>query len=263
MPSEASPDDYAYCARQARAHDYDRYLAALTAPNRLREHLLALIAFNDELARVRDAVTEPALGDIRFAWWREAVNEGLTGGQNDHPVARALATTVRVFDLDGHYLHAMIDTRARDLDDEPFRDIDELEAYADGTSANLAQLMLGVLGASDANAMTAGRRIGTAWGLIAALKTMPLLRGRGRNLLSGELAFGQVMDKIDDHLVLARGQARHVPRKALPAMLSAVIGDMYVERLRHAGEGASVQDLYIMPLPRTARVIWRWVLGRY
>jgi len=263
MPSAATADDYTYCARQARARDYDSYLAALTAPNRLREHLLVLIAFNDELARVRDAVSEPALGDIRFAWWREAVNEGLTGGQNDHPVARALAATARAFDLDGHYLHAMIDARARDLDDEPFDAIGDLEAYAEGTSANLAELMVGVLGDFDQTAITTARRIGTAWGMIAALKTMPLLRGRGRSLLTGDLTFDQVMDKIDDHLVLARGQVRHVPRKALPAMINAVIGDMYVERLRTAGEGASVQDLYVTPLQRTTRIIWRSVIGRY
>ena len=157
----------------------------------------------------------------------------------------------------------MIDARARDLDDEPFDAIGDLEAYAEGTSANLAELMVGVLGDFDQTAITTARRIGTAWGMIAALKTMPLLRGRGRSLLTGDLTFDQVMDKIDDHLVLARGQVRHVPRKALPAMINAVIGDMYVERLRTAGEGASVQDLYVTPLQRTTRIIWRSVIGRY
>ena len=58
--------------RIARDGDPDRALAALFAPRESRADLLALIAFNVELARIAEQVSEPELGAIRMQWWREA-----------------------------------------------------------------------------------------------------------------------------------------------------------------------------------------------
>ena len=57
-----------------RAHNPDRYLTALMAPRRVRGSLMALYAFNAELARIPALVSEPALGEIRLQWWRDAVD---------------------------------------------------------------------------------------------------------------------------------------------------------------------------------------------
>ena len=59
--------------RIARSGDPDRALAALFAPRETRADLLALYAFNVELARIAEQVTEPELGAIRLQWWREAL----------------------------------------------------------------------------------------------------------------------------------------------------------------------------------------------
>jgi phytoene synthase len=57
-------------AELVRRHDRDRYMTALFAPAARREALFALYAFNYEIARVREAVTQPTLGQIRLQWWR-------------------------------------------------------------------------------------------------------------------------------------------------------------------------------------------------
>ena len=62
-----------YCHDLVRAGDKDRYLASLFAPDELRPYLLALYAFNIEIARVRETVSEAALGEIRLQWWRDAI----------------------------------------------------------------------------------------------------------------------------------------------------------------------------------------------
>ena len=49
-----------------RRHDRDRYQTALFAPAARREALFALYAFNYEIARVRESVTQPMLGQIRL-----------------------------------------------------------------------------------------------------------------------------------------------------------------------------------------------------
>ena len=56
-----------------RRHDPDRFLTALFAPPEKRDALLTLYAFNHELARAREAVSEPPLALIRLQWWREVV----------------------------------------------------------------------------------------------------------------------------------------------------------------------------------------------
>ena len=60
-------------AALVRRHDRDRYQTALFAPADRREAIFALYAFNYEIARVREIVTQPMLGQIRLQWWREIV----------------------------------------------------------------------------------------------------------------------------------------------------------------------------------------------
>ena len=70
--AHAGPGDAV--AASARSGEPDRYLAALLAPPDARPHLLALAAFSSELARVPSLVTrEPAMGEIRLQWWRDAL----------------------------------------------------------------------------------------------------------------------------------------------------------------------------------------------
>ena len=58
-----------------RRTDEDRWLASRFAPADVRADLIALYALNYEVARTVEVVSQPTLGDIRLAWWREAIAE--------------------------------------------------------------------------------------------------------------------------------------------------------------------------------------------
>ena len=60
-------------AKIARENERDLWLAALFAPERLRPHLHALAAFAHETGSVAARVREPLAGEMRLAWWREAM----------------------------------------------------------------------------------------------------------------------------------------------------------------------------------------------
>src|ERR1700730_69402 len=77
-------------AALVRRHDPDRFLTALFAPPEKRDALLTLYAFNHELARAREAVSEPPLGLIRLQWWREVVE----GARRRHEVAEPLTAAI-------------------------------------------------------------------------------------------------------------------------------------------------------------------------
>ena len=71
--------------------DRDRWLAVHYAPVAVRPALLAVHALDLELAKVLATTTEPMIGQIRLAWWRERL-EGLDRGDVPaQPVLQALA----------------------------------------------------------------------------------------------------------------------------------------------------------------------------
>ncbi len=65
---------FSYCGELVRRHDPDRFLLTLFAPASMRESLFALYAFNYEIAKTRETVTETQLGLIRLQWWRDAIS---------------------------------------------------------------------------------------------------------------------------------------------------------------------------------------------
>jgi phytoene synthase len=70
-----------------RAEDRDRYVATLFAPATARPQLFALHAFDLALADVVRTTTEPQIGMIRLAWWRDSVQDARTS----EPVLAAVA----------------------------------------------------------------------------------------------------------------------------------------------------------------------------
>src|SRR5271167_2004664 len=74
------PDRLSPVAALVRRHDRDRFQTVLFAPVARRETLFALYAFNYEIARVRESVTQPLLGQIRLEWWRESIAAAFDGG---------------------------------------------------------------------------------------------------------------------------------------------------------------------------------------
>ena len=99
----------------ARAADPDRALSAVFAPHDVRADLFALYAFNAELARIADQVTEPGLGDIRLQWWREAVDRAASGESVGHPVADAFGEMLSRRTLSRERVAALIDARSFDV----------------------------------------------------------------------------------------------------------------------------------------------------
>src|SRR5579871_1524512 len=100
-------------AALVRRHDPDRFLTALFAPPAQRDALLTLYAFNHELARAREVISEPPLALIRLQWWREVVE----GARRRHEVAEPLSEAIEPGLLDCADLLAL--TEAREIEAEP------------------------------------------------------------------------------------------------------------------------------------------------
>jgi phytoene synthase len=147
-----------------RRSDPDRWLASrFIADETARADVIAVYAFNDELSRISQAVHEPLMGEIRLAWWREALDEAFAGGAaRRHPVVEALALAVRRRGLARAPFDAMVEARHADLDRDPFADAEALDRYIDGTAGAVIALVIAILAASDG---LAARPAARAWAL--------------------------------------------------------------------------------------------------
>jgi phytoene synthase len=114
-------DDLEDLDEAVRRHDPDRWLASrFIADREERADVVALYAFNHELARVAGAVTNPIMGEIRLTWWSEALAEIFEGrAVRKHPVVLALSRAIARRGLDRDRLEAMVEARVPELDGAP------------------------------------------------------------------------------------------------------------------------------------------------
>jgi hypothetical protein len=154
-PYRAPESAHRYVLEEVRLADRDRFLTVLFAPEPQRRGLLALLAFDHELARTRTVTREPMLSRIRLQWWREAVAEAAGDGKpRSQPIVESLSETVRSHSLPEQRLVDLIDAHE-----------EEIEGPLDVVRAGhpLADLQLAVLGVGDDTSRAAARAVATAW----------------------------------------------------------------------------------------------------
>ena len=146
MDEDASPPADDLDALVARV-DPDRWLSSrLIADPHERADVIALYAYDHELARAPRVASNALLGEIRLAWWREVLDEAYGAGPvRRHPTAVALADVIARRGLPRPPLVAMIDARYRELDPEPLHD-EEAVLLARETAGAAARLAAQVLG---------------------------------------------------------------------------------------------------------------------
>lgn len=177
-------DPISFCREMVREDDRERYDCCLFAPSSLQPRLWTLYAFNQEIAKTRENVSEEALGQIRLQWWRDVVQELREGITRDHPVVQAMSrelTNPDVLDL----LDRLIDAREQDLYDDGPADFDALVSYADGVGGILSEAALRLsVSSEEANPLIArSRSVGKAWAMLGLVRAIPFHWASNRNYL--------------------------------------------------------------------------------
>jgi NADH dehydrogenase [ubiquinone] 1 alpha subcomplex assembly factor 6 len=244
-------------AALVRRHDRDRFQTALFASARRREALFALYAFNYEIARVRETVSEPVLGQIRLQWWRENIAAAFEGGPvRPHIVVEALTDVIRACALTRAHFDRMVDARVGDLGEASWASLAALEDYAEATSAGLVYLALESLDVRQPSAEKAACHIGIAYALAGLLRAIPFQARSGRMIIPADIAAQTGLESTDyralrstpalrgavatiaaaaiRHLAAARIQRGSIPRSALPALLPGIIAERSLWRLKRA-----------------------------
>jgi phytoene synthase len=245
-----------YCGEQVRRHDNDRFLCALFAPPAEREALWSIYAFNLELARIRESVSQPLLGHIRLRWWMDTLDAIYDRRPPNHQVALALGETIQHFHVDRCHLDRVIGGRATDLEDSAPPTMGALIEYAAATSGSLSIAALDVLAVTGDQTREAAREVGIAWALVGLMRAVPFHARSRRIYLPADLnrragldaselfdrgatagvreVVEHILKEAAEYLQRARDRGHQNTARALPVLLPATLADFYLVRLKRA-----------------------------
>lgn len=247
-----------HCFDLVRQGDKDRYLAGLFAPENKRADLFALYAFNVEIARIRDHVREPHLGEIRLQWWQDTIDTIFHGDKQEHPVAVALGRAITQSDLPKHAFKALISAHIFDFYSDPMPSLIDLEGYLGETSSALIQLATLILAGHDGleNAEVSGLA-GVAFGMAGLLRSLPLHHKRQQCFIPQEIlarrdlnaqsffdpkhdaaagiVISELREKARERLFQARKMAWTIKPLAQPAFLHVSLTEPYLNAILQRG----------------------------
>ena len=273
-----------YCADYVRRHDRDRFLCALFARPERRDDLFTLYAFNQEVSKTREMVSEVMLGHIRVQWWHDALTDLGEGTVRKHEVIEPLAELVKSGDLMVEELDKLVSAREFDLEDRQPDNQAELDTYIDQTSGHLAVLAARLLGAEGEYAEHAARLAGNAYGLVGILRAI-VFHGRAKRLYLPKIQMEHcnvsqsdifefrkkdevktlihgLADLARQRIKDARSVRKALPKKAHAVGLQVVLADGYLRKLKKAGYDP-FSAKFGLARPASLRLTLNGMLKRY
>jgi len=119
-------------------------VSTLFLPAEQRRALVSLYAFNVEISRVHEQVSQPLPGEMRLQWWTDMLAGTGHGGVEGNPVAAELMLAIRNWRLPVERLSRLIDEHQFDLYNDPMPSMAALEGYINDTSSALLSLGRGL-----------------------------------------------------------------------------------------------------------------------
>jgi len=245
-----------FSADLVRTHDFARYASTLFMPSDLRRALLALYAFNVEISRVREQVTQPLPGEIRLHWWTDLLAGVDHGGVEGHPVAAELLLTIRHFRLQVEPLTRLIEEHQFDLYNDPMPSMAALEGYINDTASALFLFAARIAGWQSPEIDHLARHAGLAQGIAQVIANLPFDASRrqlfvplqvlqqhgsnieeifaGKQTPSVRAALDQLIGEAQRHLQPAFALLADVPPEVRPIFLPLALVRRDLARMSRA-----------------------------
>ncbi|HEX3115472.1 MAG TPA: phytoene/squalene synthase family protein [Bradyrhizobium sp.] len=266
-----------FCAELVRTHDFARYASTLFLPATQRRALLAVYAFNVEIFRVREQVSQPLPGEIRLQWWTDMLAGAGHGGIEGNPVAAELGLAIRNWHLPVERLSRLIDEHQFDLYNDPMPTMAALEGYINDTSSTLFSLGAGIAGWQSPEIEHLARHAGLAQGMTRVMATLPLDASRrqlfvplqllqshgssieeafaGKETPKLRAALDQLIHEAGGHLKTACALLEDMPPQVRPVFLPLSLVARDLQRMSRADNDPFVPQV-------TSRLRTLWTLWR-
>lgn len=170
---------------QLRTSDYPSYILQTFIPPSARDANLAIRAFNIDVARVADQVSNTTVGKIRLQFFRDAIDRCYTGHAPKEPVLTLISKVLHDgTPLSKSFWSKIISAREQYLGNVTFTTLAALESYAESTYSSLQYLSLESMHYRSTDLDHVASHIGKAAGITAVLRGTPLMAAPGPNSLS-------------------------------------------------------------------------------
>src|ERR1700723_443815 len=216
MSNDAGREAAGFCAELVRTHDFTRYVSTLFMPAEQRRALIALYAFNVEISRVHEQVSQPLPGEMRLQWWTDMLAGTSHGGVEGNPVAAELMLAIRNWRLPVERLSRLIEEHQFDLYNDPMPTMAALEGYINDTSSALLSLAAAVMGPPSNEVEHLAQHAGLAQGIVQVMVSLPLDASQRRLFRPQQMLTKYGCDPED----LFAGRQTPKLREALDGMLS-------------------------------------------
>jgi 15-cis-phytoene synthase len=266
-----------FCAELVRSHDFARYASTLFMPAEQRRALLSLYAFNVEISRVHEQVSQPLPGEMRLQWWTDMLAGAGHGGVEGNPVAAELLLAIQNWHLPVERLSRLIDEHQFDLYNDPMPTMAALEGYINDISSVLLSLAAQISGSLSDETEHLARHAGLAQGLAQVLTTLPLdasrrqlfvplqvLESNGSNqdeVFAGKqtpklrAALDQLIGEAQAHLKTAFALLATAPPQVRPVFLPLALVSRDLQRMSLADNDPFVPQ--VRSRFRTLWTLWR------
>ena len=257
-----------YCGELVQKHDPDRFLQTMFMPADVREDLWALFAFNHEIAKTREVVSDSTLGLIRLQWWRDAI-KGIyeDGVYQDHEVIKPLAAAIKKHDLPREHFDKLAYAREFDLEGLSPGNVEGLLNYADFTTQPLFKLALIISGADPDQHVV--QPVAINYALAGVLRATASFARQHRFYLPEDLMTTYNVSKEHFFEEQSRENLQSVIKDVLDAKLSVTkpshpflrsaeaISEIYFKQIKGAGYDILNPKLGIEPPLKVLRVFLR------
>jgi phytoene synthase len=245
-----------FCAELVRSHDFARYASTLFLPSARRRALLAVYAFNVEISRVREQVSQPLPGEIRLQWWTDMLDGADHGGVEGNPVAAELKLAILDCRLPVERLSRLIDEHQFDLYNDPMPTMAALEGYINDTASALFSLGAAIAGWQSPEIDHLARHAGLAQGITQVIAALPLDASRrqlfvplqllerhgsgmeevyaGKWTLPLRAALDQLIGEAREHLMTALSLLADAPAEVRPVFLPLALVARDLTRMSRA-----------------------------
>jgi phytoene synthase len=275
--SDSTRASAAHCAELVRTHDFARYASTLFVPSTQRRALLAIYAFNVEISRVREQVSQPLPGEMRLQWWTDMLAGAGHGGVEGNPVAAELMLAIRSFRLPVERLSRLIEEHQFDLYNDPMPTMAALEGYINETASALLSLAAGIAGRQSDAIEHLARHAGLTQGIAHVITALPLDASRrqlfvplqvleshgsgmeevfsGKETSKLRAVLDQLIDEAREHLKTAFALLADVPPEVRPVFLPLALVRRDLQRMSRADSAPFVPHV-------TSRLRILWTLWR-
>jgi len=168
-----------YCEQKAASSGSSFYFSFLFLEAEEKQAMTVLYAFCREIDDVVDECSDPGIARTKLAWWRDEIARTFAGIPQ-HPVGKALQSSIARYDLPQEHFLEIIDGMEMDLDYNAYRTFKELSLYCYRAASVVGLMAVEIFGYEDRRTLKYAHDLGMAFQLTNILRDVAEDAGIGR-----------------------------------------------------------------------------------